>query len=175
MILLQSILRHAVEPAFRILPPPLDSPQARVMLLAIGLQESRFMHRFQKVVGHPYVKGPARGFWQFELGSEASRGGVWGVCLHDASRFWVWHLCGKRGVPFRPDAIHQAIETDDVLAAGLARLLLFTDRRPLPAANAPHEEAWQYYLHNWRPGKPHRHTWDEFHSAAVAQIMEPAA
>jgi hypothetical protein len=175
VILLEGIVHSAIDPALALLPPQLDSREARIMLLAIGLQESRFMHRFQKVVGQPYVKGPARSFWQFELGSQASRGGVWGVVLHDASRFWVSHLCAKRDVPFRPDAIHQAIENDDVLAAGLARLLLFTDPRKLPAVNAPPEEAWQLYLRTWRPGKPHRHTWDEFHKAAQAQVLEAMA
>lgn len=175
MILLESITHSAIEPALALLPAQMDTPQARIMLLAIGLQESRFLHRFQKVAGSPYVKGPARGFWQFELGSQASKGGVWGVSLHDASRFWLSHLCGKRGVPFRPDAMHQAVETDDVLAAGLARLLLFTDPRKLPAVDATHEEAWQLYLRTWRPGKPHRHTWDEFHQQAVAQVTEAMA
>src|SRR5687768_17022204 len=105
----------------------MDSPEARVMLLAIGLQESRFMYRFQKLAGRPYEKGPARSYWQFERGSHLSGGGVWGVVLHDASRFWLSHLCAKRNVPFDAAAIWGAIETDDVLAAGLARLLLFTD------------------------------------------------
>lgn len=172
MILLESIVHTAIEPALALLPSPMDSPQARVMLLAIGLQESRFMFRFQKIAGRPYLKGPARGFWQFEQGTEKSRGGVWGVCLHDASRYWVDHLCAKRGVDFEPAAIWNAIEDDDVLAAGMARLLLFTDPRKLPAVNATPEEAWQYYLRTWRPGKPHRETWDAFHASARAQVTE---
>ena len=105
----------AINAALRILPSAMDSVQARVMLLAIGLQESRFIHRFQIVHGKPGAKGPARGFWQFELGSRASRGGVWGVFLHESSRYWLSVLCEARGVAFEPRAIWTAIETDDVL------------------------------------------------------------
>ena len=175
MILLDSITKSAIDPALALLPAQMDSPEARVMLLAIGLQESRFMYRFQKLVGRPYEKGPARGFWQFERGSHLSGGGVWGVVLHDASRYWLSHLCAKRNVPFDAAAIWGAIETDDVLAAGLARLLLFTDPKRLPAVDDV-EGAWNLYAFRaWRPGKPHRHTWDEFHKQARAQVMEAMA
>lgn len=175
MILLDSITNNAIDPALALLPPQMDNPLARVMLLAIGLQESRFMHRFQKVAGSPFIKGPARGFWQFEKGTTASRGGVCGVMLHDASRFWLSHLCAKRGVPFVADDIWLAVENDDVLAAGLARLLLFTDAKKLPALDDC-EGAWQCYaFRTWRPGKPHRGTWDEFHKQAVAQVTEAMA
>lgn len=175
MILLESITKNAIDPALALLPQPMDSPEARVMLLAIGLQESRFMHRFQKVAGSPYTKGPAKGFWQFEKGTPASRGGVCGVMLHDASRYWLAHLCAKRNVPFVTEEIWIAIENDDVLAAGLARLLLFTDPKRLPAVSDV-EGAWGLYAYRtWRPGKPHRHTWDEFHKAAKAQVTEAMA
>ena len=43
------------------------------------------------------------------------------------------------------------LEHDDVLAAGMARLLLWTDPRALPALNRP-DDAFEYYLRNWRPG-----------------------
>jgi hypothetical protein len=167
MILLDSILKTAIEPALALLPEKMDSDAARVMLLAIGLQESRFLYRFQKVAGKPYIKGPARGFWQFEKG-----GGVKGVMTHVATAEHARKLCSERGVQWDSTAIHEAIEVDDVLAAGFARLLLFADPRKLPAVNASHEEAWDCYIRCWRPGKPHRATWDEFHKAARAQVME---
>lgn len=175
MILLDSIVHEAINPALALLPPQMDSDRARVMLLAIGLQESRFMHRYQVVQGKPGAKGPARGFWQFELGSQSSRGGVWGVVLHPASRFWLNHLAEKRHVPMTAAAIWSAIETDDVLAAGLARLLLFTDAKPLPAVD-DRDSAWDFYARRtWRPGKPHRETWNEFHAQAQAQVMDALA
>lgn len=171
MILLDSITRTAIDPALALLPKAMDCLRSRVLLLAIGLQESRFMHRFQKVAGQPYAKGPARGFWQFELGSQSKGGGVWGVYLHQTSRFWLSQLCAARRVPFRPGDIWQAIEHDDVLAAGLARLLLFTDPKVLPSVDDA-DGAWGLYAYRtWRPGRPHRETWDAFHKSARGQVV----
>jgi hypothetical protein len=170
VILLDSITKTAIDPALALLPARMDSPEARIMLLAIGLQESRFMYRFQKVAGKPYLKGPAKSYWQFEEG-----GGVKGVMNHPATEKHARHLCDVRSVAWDSKAIHHAMENDDVLAAGLARLLLFADPRKLPAVNASHEEAWETYIRCWRPGKPHRHTWDEFHKQAVAQVTEAMA
>lgn len=165
MIVLQHIIRSAIEPALALLPPKMTSAEAVVMLLAIGLQESRFKFRFQIVHGKPYQKGPARSYWQMERG-----GGVFGVMTHPATNEYAHMLCGVRGVPFDSVLVHDRIETDDVLAAGFARLLLWADRKPLPALDASHDEAWDCYIRNWRPGKPHRETWDEFHSHAVGQV-----
>jgi hypothetical protein len=166
VILLDSILREAIEPALALLPPKMDSAAARVMLLAIGLQESRFMYRAQKLAGRPYEKGPARGFWQFER-----PGGVAGVMTHPATNEFAHLACGTRGVPFDSVIVHAKLEEDDILAAAFARLLLWADRKPLPAVDASHEEAWDCYIRNWRPGKPHRHTWDEFHAQARGQVV----
>jgi hypothetical protein len=150
------------------LPAPMTSAPARAMLYAIGLQESRFTHRFQLVQGRPGAKGPARGFWQFEKG-----GGCVGVVTHPASRFWMHRICSLRNVAFTPHAIWTAIENDDVLAAAAARLLLFTDPKPLPGLLSP-DLAWRYYLRVWRPGKPHAHTWADFHKAAVMMATSRA-
>ena len=60
-------------------------------------------------------------------------------------------LCAVRGVPAQPRAVWEAIEHDDVLAAGLARLLLYTDPARLPSLG-DEEGAWQLYLRTWRPG-----------------------
>lgn len=152
---------HAVSKALFMLPPAMTSPQARVMLFAIGLQESRFEHRFQVVQGKPGAKGPARGYWQFERG-----GGCKGVVIHPASRFWMANLCAARDVPFNAAAIWNAIETDDVLAAGAARLLLFTSSKRLPSLT-DQDGAWAYYLELWRPGRPHSQTWPELWRAAL--------
>lgn len=164
MILLQSIIQHAIDPALALLPEKMDTPEARVMMLAIGLQESRFMFRFQKVAGRPYEKGPARGYWQFERG-----GGVHGVMSHPATESYARMLASH--LPWDSVLIHAALETDDVLAAGFARLLLWADRLRLPALDASHEDAWLCYIRNWRPGKPHRATWDEFHAQARGQVI----
>lgn len=157
---------RAINPALQILPPAMDSPEARVMLLAIALQESRLEYRRQ------LKGGPARGLWQFERGSQASRGGVWGVFLHEASRYWLSQLCAARGITFHPEYIYPVLERDDVLAAGLARLLLFTDPQRLPAVHDA-AGAWDLYARRtWRPGRPHRDTWDKFHAQARAFVAD---
>lgn len=166
MIVLDAIIHKAINPAFELLPAKMDSDAARVMLLAIGLQESRFAYRFQIVKGSPYIKGPAKSYWQMERG-----GGIVGVMTHAATRELAQMLCKARGVEFNSHAIHAAVETDDVLAAGWARLLLWADRLPLPPVDADHETAWKAYISAWRPGKPHRHTWDDFHAQARAQVL----
>lgn len=155
---------HAVSKALFMLPPAMTSPQARVLLFAIGLQESRFEHRFQVVQGRPGVKGPARGFWQFER-----MGGCKGVVNHDASRYWMAHVCQARDVAFNATAIWNAIETDDVLAAAAARLLLFTDPRRLPEVGDV-GGSWNLYLRTWRPGKPHAQTWPNLYMEAMRML-----
>lgn len=157
---LANITDTAINPALSLLPKNMDSAAARVMLLAIGLQESRFEYRRQ--IGN----GPARGFWQFELGTRESRGGVWGVYLHRASAELLRLLCRDRDCNYDPRAIYSQIENDDALAAGVARLLLWTAPKALPAiGDAP--AAWAYYTNTWRPGKPHRKTWDALYAQAV--------
>lgn len=157
---LTDIIKTAINPALAILPMGMDSPKARVMLLATGLQESRFEYRRQ--MGN----GPARGFWQFERG-----GGVMGVLCHTATKALALDVCKARDVPPDSSLVHARLEFDDVLAAAFARLLLWADRAPLPGVDADHETAWQCYLRNWRPGRPHRETWDAFHAQARAQVL----
>lgn len=159
---LKTTIDTAITPALALLPARMDTPGARVMLLAIGLQESRFTHRQQ-------IGGPARGFWQFEKGTRASRGGVWGVFLHAASKNHLAALCKARSVVCDPDAIYAALEYDDVLAAGVARLLLWTDPKALPTIGDA-DAGWALYLRTWRPGKPHLKTWPPLYAQAMAAL-----
>lgn len=152
-----------VSAALSRLPERMDTPRARVMLLAIGLQESRLEHRAQIISGGR--RGPARGLWQFEAG-----GGVRGVMRHHASAADARRVCQWRGVPFEQRAIWERLETDDVLAAAFARLLLWTDVYPLPAVGQP-EDAWDLYVNTWRPGKPHPRTWSALYAAACKEIQ----
>ncbi|MGF6444410.1 hypothetical protein [Paraburkholderia youngii] len=160
---IDDVSKNAVTSALALLPSAMDSPAARVMLLTIGLQESHLEYRRQM------NGGPARGLWQFEHGTEKSRGGVWGVYLHSASRFWLSELCNARHVAFDPTSIYNALERDDVPAAGAARLLLFTDPPKLPAID-DRAGAWALYLRTWRPGKPRPESWDAFHRQAVDAV-----
>ena len=147
-----------------LLPKRMDTPPARVMILAIGLQESRFKHRRQMVGSPPKPIGPAAGFWQFERG-----GGCASVLAHRASGHWMRAVCAERKVEPTSLALWEALQRDDVLAAAAARLLLWTDPRPLPAIGEV-DDAWDYYIRNWRPGKPHRETWDEQYRTAVWHV-----
>ena len=140
------LLSAAIVPALRLLPPRMDTPAARTMLLAIAYQESAIKHRRQ-------IVGPARGYWQFELG-----GGVRGVLRHPASKLHMQYVLDF--LDYDPastaDECHAVIEHNDVLAAAFARLLLWTDAEPLPTDS---EGAWALYLRTWRPGKPHPEKW----------------
>jgi hypothetical protein len=156
---LSSVRESVINPALRLLPPDMNSHAAEVLLLTIGLQESRFEARKQ-------IGGPARGFWQFERD-----GGVRGVLTHPASAPYAQSLCMGRSVLPTPDAVHLALERDDLLAAGLARLLLWTDAQPLPPAGAA-ADSWLYYLRVWRPGKPRRETWDLLYAKAMDEIRQ---
>lgn len=148
-------LTEIIQPTYqRVLPGMFASTEASVMLIAIGLQESRFEHRKQ-------IGGPALGFWQFERG-----GGVTGVLTHESSRPYARAFCVLRGVPYVPADVYTRLAVDDMLACAFARLLLFTDPRPLPVLGDA-SAAWEYYLRNWRPGKPHRSTWNDLYGQAM--------
>lgn len=152
---------EAIHEAFKLLPVKMDSTPARQLLFAIGFQESGFTSRRQ------YGNGPARGFWQFEAG-----GGVIGVLSHHSTATHARAFCAARGVaPIVPD-VHAALEHDDVLAAAFARLLLWTDRHPLPALT-DEARAWDYYLRTWRPGKPHAERWADCCSRALKLFPTP--
>jgi hypothetical protein len=128
------------------------------MLIAIGLQESRFLYRRQM------HDGPARGAWQFER-----MGGVAGVLDHQKTAPLIAPICELLRYPAESTACHVAIEHNDVLATCLARLLLWMDPRPLPSALEA-DKGWLIYLATWRPGKPHPETWPA-HFAEAWQIV----
>ncbi|MEN5115838.1 hypothetical protein ABE488_00675 [Luteimonas sp. TWI662] len=171
----REINRTAVGPALALLPAAMDTPQARVMLLAIAGQEADFRHRRQILgSGSP---GPAASLWQGEQGG----GMVAGVRTHPATREYAAALYRDRGVEPTNAAIWRAIERDDVLAAGLARLLLWSDPRALPAVTDV-EGAWQLYLRTWRPGAYARGTpayrsrlrakWSGYHATAREALAQ---
>lgn len=162
---LAEIRASAIAPALELLPAQMTSPEAVVMLLAIGLQESRFQHRRQLVGRPPRPAGPATGFWQFERG-----GGVTGVLSHRASRDHAHALCRSRDVIAAPAEVWVALQHDDVLAAGFARLLLWTDPHRLPPLGDA-QAAWDLYIRTWRPGKPHRQTWDALYAQALREVL----
>lgn len=156
-------IASAIDAAFALLPDRMDTRAARVALVAIGLQESGLKDRCQKLQNGG--RGPAHGLWQFER-----TGGVLGVLTHGATRRHAFDACKARGVPADSASVWTALEHDDVLAAVFARLLLWTDGKPLPAENDA-DGLWKtYVLRTWRPGKPHPEVWAANHVAARAAV-----
>lgn len=169
MSLLQTITRDAIDPALAMLPAVMDTPQARVQILANGLQESRLVHRRQLVGNPPKPEGPAAGLYQFEQG-----GGCTGVLRHQAARFWMVTACRARQCDPTPGALWQCIQHDDILATVAARLLLFTDPKRLPDLG-DRDGAWLLYMRTWRPGKPKPDTWPGFYAQALQFVTETAS
>lgn len=161
---LSEVIKTAIEPAFSLLPERMRSNEAKVMLLAIGLQESRFVHTYQIVQGKPGAKGPARGWWQFER-----MGGVHGVLNHATSKVHALTVCRARGVEPNARDVWEQLEHDQVLAAAFARLLLWTDPRSLPKLG-DEQGAWDLYMRVWRPGKPHLRTWAACYADALKEV-----
>ncbi len=157
---LDDVIAGIITPAAALLPSYMDTPAARVQLLAIGQQESEFTARVQA------NNGPAHGLWQFEAG-----GGVKGVMLHTASTRLAQRVCNARGVDFDRNTIWQKLTTDDLLACAFARLLLWTDPKPLPPIGNT-QAAWDLYARVWRPGRPHPEKWAGYYNNAVSSVAD---
>lgn len=153
----QIFKRVFLDPGLSLLPARMDTPQARAMITAICLQESRIVHRRQ-------IGGPARGFAQFEVA------GVSGVMTHRASSGWCEQIVGLLGYRMEAQELHAALEHNDPLCCVFTRLLLWTLPEPLPEMGDV-VGGWVQYLDAWRPGKPHRHTWDSFYHKAWEWVI----
>lgn len=136
--------RLILEPMFTMLPPHMDTPAARAMLLAIGLQECNFSLRKQ-------IKGPARGYWQFEGHDKSALAGLLKIPA-------VRETCMRLDYAPKLPEIYQALEDNDLLAAYLARQLLWTVPERLPSV-VQVAEGYRQYTWAWRPGKPRPNDW----------------
>jgi hypothetical protein len=154
-------IKFIVDKAMALLGPKFDSDEARVMMYAIGYQESLFKHRKQMPLRKGMPFGPARSFWQFE-----KNGGVAGVLSHQSTKEIIRQICSELGVTCLKENVWQMMGENDALGACMARLLLYTDPRPLPMVGDT-MNSWQYYLDNWRPGKPHPSKWNENYRSAM--------
>lgn len=157
MSLIQETKENIIVPAMKLLPEKMNSDKSNIMLLAIGLQESRLVHRKQ-------IGGPAKGLWQFEKG-----GGVKGVMTHSTSAGLAKTILEKRRHEISIAAAYDALEHDDILACAFARLLLWTDPFPLPELGQD-RRAWNLYLRVWRPGKPHEATWADLYRQSLESL-----
>jgi hypothetical protein len=156
---LSDVMQFIVTPGLSLLPGRMTSPGAVAMLLAIGLQESRFVHRRQ-------IGGPARGFYQFEHG-----GGVVGVLQHRQTSQLIQGILDRLQYDHSSATSYTAIEHNDLLATVYARLLLWTIPHSLPKQEE-YDRSWDQYIEAWRPGRPHRSTWNEFYRQAWATVLE---
>lgn len=154
---IEYIAEIIVPAAARLLPAKMNSREAKAMLLTSGLQESRFVYRKQ-------VGGPAHGFWQFEGG-----GGWRGVLTHSASATLAKEALKTLAYAEPSLEDYYAIQNNDILACVFARLLLWTHPKALPA-QWQIDYAWEYYINLWRPGKPHRATWNAFYNQAWGMV-----
>jgi len=140
-----------------LLPPKLDTIEAKAMIFAIPMQESRWDERRQ-------IGGPAHGFAQFEFG------GIRGVLNHKASGPLIRGVLDRLDYDYAPETSFTAIEHNDVLCLAYMRCLLWTVPQALPGRGET-EEAWEQYVEAWRPGKPYRKTWDAFYVKAWDLVM----
>lgn len=152
---LKTALELVVNPGLALLPEKYRSDDAKIMLLAIGMQESRFKHRVQS------GNGPAHGFYQFESI------GIKGVLQHSSTKEMVKEVMNLLEIT---DA-YSAVIYNDLLATVFARLNLFTNPKKLPIISDDTEVSWLYYKNTWRPGKPKRETWDNFYITAKDLVL----
>lgn len=131
-------LRRVLYPALELLPSKMGGERAETLLLGIALQESGLRARVQD-------GGTARGLWQMER--IAIRDVLRNPIMQDLAR----KLCGARGCPNSEYSVYLALASDDILAAGIARLYLWLNPEPLPAAGDV-DGSLNYYLQTWRPG-----------------------
>lgn len=158
------LLQTAIIPAFSELESAgiKDSFEARRMLLAMALQESGLKHRRQVVGGSE--SGPAVSFWQFERG-----GGCRGVLNHPATKQKAIKFCHDYRIEPSESGLWEAMRYQDIVAAAMARLLLYTLPNPLPQTA---EQGWSQYVEAWRPGKPHPDKWAGHWETAEQTVKE---
>ena len=154
------MLKTIIDPGLKIvqaLGGPMPKDAARAFLLTVAQQESGpgLDARYQSSPSSS--PGPARGWWQFEMGTEASRGGVAGVFLHASSKNLVMAGCDYFTIAKNIPAIWRAVEGHDMMAVLVARGLILTDPYAIPTEVSA---GWQCYaIRLWRPGKPHPEKW----------------
>jgi hypothetical protein len=162
----EAFLAQVIDPSLDLLSgmtgKDMGTHEARVQLLAIALIETRLIYRKQ-------TRGPARGRWQFERG-----GGTKGVMTHAASSGPAQILCKSLDIPWDEAAIFEALAWNDTLSCCFARLLLYTDPDPLPDLG-DEEAAWEYYIANWRPGKPQKAQWAKQYGIAYDALAKVSA
>ena len=155
---LQIVHTQILIPALQELPSKMTSLSAITQLLATGGQESGYMTRLQ--LGN----GPAHGLWQYE------RGGISAVLKNPKSHgYLVGYIESQTNIAVSTENIYQLVAKDDITACVVSRLMYWTDPEPLPKFN-DEQGAWEYYVRNWRPGKPNRTRWAHWYQKSVKYL-----
>jgi hypothetical protein len=139
--------KDLLEPNLFALEPLIEVPvtlRALRFMTTIAGQESAWKHRHQ-------VGGPAHGNFQFE-----KHGGCKEIMLNKRTRPRIQKVFEHVGEEFELNNAFALIETHDLIMVAFARLLVWQDPAPLPIMSV---QAWNYYIRNWRPGKPHPKSW----------------
>jgi len=135
----------------------LDSPEARLLLMAVAGQESAWAARQQVPVAY------AHGYWQEEIEAvqQAFDGRETGPIIRA--------LCEGLDVPDDAATVFEAIVWCDPLAYLVARLTLLPDPEPLPVIG-DEAAALAYYRRTWRPGSFAPSRWVGRYQAALAAL-----
>lgn len=141
-----------VRPTLEYLEPPYASLEARLMLLAIGMQETGFKTRYQ------LPSGPGLGLWQVEYTTEM-----------DFWRRGKLRTCARALKELAPTIYESAADNDHVAATICRSLLWERDPKPLPAIGDI-DAAWACYLRVQRPGRPSRKRWTQSYATALAVV-----
>lgn len=152
---LNRLLNVAIRPALQELERDgiRATKEAERFILAIALQESRA--KFRKQIGAQGLPtGPANSYVQFEKG-----GGVKGVLNHASTKGKITRILADYDINRTEQDVWEAMRYHDILAACMARLLIYTLPDSLPVTA---QQGWDQYISAWRPGHPHRQTWDAF-------------
>ena len=153
---------RVLEPGLALLPRNMDSPEARVFLVAAGGQESHW--RFRRQIGG----GTAHSYYQLE-----GKGGAVEEVL--TSRGTAVHaVAACRALDIEPtlEEVYEAIVYCDALATVIGRLIPWLEPAPLPAIGDV-DGAWACYERLWKPGRPAPERWPACYSAALAAFQTP--
>ena len=143
--------------------PALDTPPARLQMLATAGYESRWEYRAQ------FGGGPALGYWMDQQNA------VQLLLDHPAAGPLLRRAAEALGIAPHAAAIHAASENTDAIAYLIARLLAWCDPHPVPAIG-DEEGCWHAYLRAQNPGAVSRERWAEVYPQAAACFQpEPAA
>jgi len=170
--MIDEVARYTIPQALGLLPKAMDSLPARAMLLAIGLQESRFLYRFQgSQTFSRSDDGPAGGFWMFEPA------GVRAVLAHRYAKGPIIEAAARLRYTtianMNSEQVVGILEDNDVLACVFARCLLWTHASDLPLEEEQ-GKGWRQYTDLWRPGRPRPETWPALYSEAWSRLHTPS-